>query len=516
MQKRKPKKLNCNIWIIGIIVALLYAQHYAVPMFFDDYGYASLSYGWNGNQHGMLYTIGDVFNFLKFQYLNWGGRIVYFFFEIMVFRIGGVRLIQVLQTLIITGIILLTAQIIMKNIGERNILQLPVIYILSFAMYGTFALFCAADGIYWYTSSVLYVWPFLPFLLGILINMQNQVKRRWINLAYMFLMFLAAFSQEQVAVLIIVYSVLDFSFELLLKKEKLEIALHGMIGACVGGGLEILAPGNFNRASNAMYSEFSNYNIIQKIKYNFPKLLEINIGDYNWIFIIILSVVLVEVCLQFEKKVFHRMVPVILALILGIIYGRFNTIPEKITLCIKIVWCILFTTILILYFIKNSSWKMLALLIGGLCSQGMMLVIPSISVRSCLPFMFVLHIVSLNAMIEFGKIEKYKKLSILIMMCIGLYGIVNFSYILHGYWVNYETQQMNHYKLLEASYQKLETKEKSEIVLYKLLDDKFANIMQYREGYDYMIYWICKYYEIPENINFIWRDSLYWCEKNTK
>ena len=22
MQKRKPKKLNCNIWIIGIIVAL--------------------------------------------------------------------------------------------------------------------------------------------------------------------------------------------------------------------------------------------------------------------------------------------------------------------------------------------------------------------------------------------------------------------------------------------------------------------------------------------------------------
>ena len=97
MQKRKPKKLNCNIWIIGIIVALLYAQHYAVPMFFDDYGYASLSYGWNGNQHGMLYTIGDVFNFLKFQYLNWGGRIVYFFFEIMVFRIGGVRLIQVLR-----------------------------------------------------------------------------------------------------------------------------------------------------------------------------------------------------------------------------------------------------------------------------------------------------------------------------------------------------------------------------------------------------------------------------------
>ena len=75
---------------------------------------------------------------------------------------------------------------------------------------------------------------------------------------------------------------------------------------------------------------------------------------------------------------------------------------------------------------------------------------------------------------------------------------------------------MNHYKLLEASYQKLETKEKSEIVLYKLINDKFANIMQYREGYDYMIYWICKYYEIPENINFIWRDSLYWCEKNTK
>lgn len=74
--KNKLKKIA---FMIGAIFScLIIIQHQYVVMSFDDYGYASLTYGWTGNTEGMDYTIKNIFQFLKWHYLNHGGRILYF------------------------------------------------------------------------------------------------------------------------------------------------------------------------------------------------------------------------------------------------------------------------------------------------------------------------------------------------------------------------------------------------------------------------------------------------------
>ena len=99
------------LFISIVIVLLIFVQHHYIYIYFDDYGYASLSYAGFDNHAGMQYGLSDILQFLKFHYFNWGGRILYFFFEIVILRVGGLPLIQLIQALIITSIIMVSAKI---------------------------------------------------------------------------------------------------------------------------------------------------------------------------------------------------------------------------------------------------------------------------------------------------------------------------------------------------------------------------------------------------------------------
>lgn len=87
-------------------------QHHYVTIYFDDYGYASLSYAGFENNAGMSYGLDEIFQFLKAYYLNWGGRVLYFFFEIIIFRLGGLPLMQVVQAVIIVLIVIISGKIV--------------------------------------------------------------------------------------------------------------------------------------------------------------------------------------------------------------------------------------------------------------------------------------------------------------------------------------------------------------------------------------------------------------------
>ena len=70
-------------WTLVLIYVVI--QHAFVWMYFDDYGYASITY--LGDQFnatgGTDFSFLDILGFLKYHYLHWGGRIVGFFFEII-------------------------------------------------------------------------------------------------------------------------------------------------------------------------------------------------------------------------------------------------------------------------------------------------------------------------------------------------------------------------------------------------------------------------------------------------
>ena len=264
--KENKKRIWC---LMGCLLSLLiFVQHHYVYMYFDDFGYASLSYGWTENKAGMSYTLSDICKFLSWHYFNWGGRILYFFFEILTFRIGGLELIQSVQAIIVILICIVSGKIVTfvtKCDSNKTI-------VLLLFLYGTINIETLRDGVYWYSASVAYVWPLLPFLGSIYFYLLLQTgETNFRKNMLMILTFLAAFSQEQVAVIVITCDILLIFFSFFIGRKNYGhrhipgYLLGTGISAVLGGMITIVAPGNFMRAEGERYADFYSHSIEERL-----------------------------------------------------------------------------------------------------------------------------------------------------------------------------------------------------------------------------------------------------------
>ena len=183
---------------------------------------------------------------------------------------------------------------------------------------------------------------------------------------------------------------------------------------------------------------------------------------------------------------------------------------NSICLIIRVVWAIYFCVLLLIALWRKQRYELLALVVGGACSQGMMLVSPSISERCHTMFEFILHIILVYAIMSIYSEKCEKKLVVLINSCIvvvvTIYSCINITYILNGYRNNYEINQINHYKLVEASRNVKADIPEDVINLYKLNDDRFANIMGYDSLHTFIESWMKNYYELPAETRFRWME----------
>lgn len=504
--------------IIGIVFAcMILIQHQYVFMSFDDYGYASLSYGWTDNTAGMNYRAGDILQFLKWHYLNWGGRVLYFFFEIAVFKLGKAALIQVVQAVIIIMISILSGKIVAEEIKCEGWQSISLCLIL----YGTLCLRSVRDSVYWYSASVSYVWPLLPLLgciwLTILRRRKETRLRKW---AAVLLAFMAAFSQEQTSVLIIVWSamcILSVCLEQRQENEKIHIPgyliLMG-ISAVAGGAITIMAPGNFVRAGTC--DEYYSKNILIRTIENAGKIINCNIGYWNWVFVLIMTIVIGTAAAIYFKS---RKILVLACIFAGyyvlerIFPGRMQTVPLLFGVVVRFVWALCFFGILFMYYYKRKNHLLLSLLIAGICSQGAMIVSPSILTRCHTVMEFILHLILAECIISIGNsdlIKQQKRKMMGYYVCVGLlclYALCNFSSIIGGYKQNGEINQVNHERLTEAAQSFEAGHDIEEVELYKLYDDRYATNMPYQDGYNYIEWWMKNYYELPEEVRFVWREA---------
>lgn len=97
--------------ILLVLSILLYIQHRHVYMYFDDYGYASLTYGNDQYYNDGVLTFSNLINYLVWHYNNWGGRILCFFLEISLLHIG-VDAVRIVQSVLIAGILLFSVRLI--------------------------------------------------------------------------------------------------------------------------------------------------------------------------------------------------------------------------------------------------------------------------------------------------------------------------------------------------------------------------------------------------------------------
>lgn len=518
----KTKKVLIIIsCLFGFLILL---QHHYVFIMFDDYGYASLTYGWTENHSGMLYSLKDILKFLSWHYLNWGGRILCIFYEIIILKIGGPELIQIVQAIIILMICIISGKIIALVTKCNAWLSVA----LSLIFYGTMNLSTLRDGVYWYNASILYVWPLLPLLASIYLYLHLQKKDTNLKKCFIvFLVFVASFSHEQISILAIVWivSIIFFTFwknrQSNSKKNIPHYLFAMLISAVLGGMITVLAPGNFLRSGTAIYDEFYSKNFWTRTIENIGKIIDINIGSYNWMLVLSMTIFFgAATAIYFKSKKIGILTGIFL---LYFITEKILVIPVQAGTIVRFVWAICFFGMLFAYYFRRGNYLFMGMLIAGICSQGMLVISPSIAVRSHVPMEFILHIVLVECIISIYMSEFYltkRTFHICLTACIigiCIYAAYNSGEIISGYKNNDEINKINHYKLIEAKARNAAGDEVTEIDLYKLRDDNYANCMPYHPGHEYIEFWMKNYYELPQNIHFVWHnidDSIQWYIKS--
>ena len=131
----KKEAINHKIvFLFVIFMIFLYAQHQFVYLYFDDYGYASLSYGYTENTKGMNYSVLDAVKYMWWHYFNWGGRVLYYLLGILSMK-AGVGCIRLLQSVFLFGISVYSYFLVKSKDDEKgNFVKAVVIVLLYGAM----------------------------------------------------------------------------------------------------------------------------------------------------------------------------------------------------------------------------------------------------------------------------------------------------------------------------------------------------------------------------------------------
>lgn len=501
----KSIEKRAMIFISCMIALMILLQHHYVSMQFDDYGYASLSYAGFENHVGMSYGLAEILRFLKAHYFNWGGRVVYFFFEIGIFRLGGLPLMQTVQAVIIILIGVVSGKIVALATEADSYKCIA----LTMVLYGTFHLNTLRDGVYWYSASVLYVWPMLPFLGSVYLYLCNEKRERAVGKAVCILLaFLAACSQEQIAVLVTVTYILIILFCRFGKKKKAPGYLFGMgISAIAGSIFTVFAPGNMVRASSGIYEEFYNKGFLPRIINNIGYIINDNTGRYNCVFVFFMTVfcgTAIALCLK------SRIIAVMTVVFsVCLVIEMFLPVSKEMGVIAGGLWLLIFIPLLMFYYLKRDSYLFLSLLAAGACTQIMMVASPAIPLRLHTMFEFILHIIVAENVVyvyrngkENKKIQAVLKIGVVVMT---LYAVCNMAFVIEDYRNNYKVNQRNHYELIEAAEEYKNKGEVETVVLCKLKSDAFAQMMPYQEGYGFIEVWMKNYYELPAETVFEWK-----------
>ena len=190
MENRLAKIERTTLFVRLIFIAFFVyqmIQHSLVWFYHDDFGYAVLHYGNDVGTMGFDYGLGDILNYLHWHYMNWGGRVLFFFLQIVLIRLGeGLTLIRIFQAFLLTVMMYGTYRIARGKKKDSILLALT-----AALLWGSISIYVIRDGVYWFSASSIYTWPVCFLLLGILVLKRYiSVPSPWLRQILLFLLFL--------------------------------------------------------------------------------------------------------------------------------------------------------------------------------------------------------------------------------------------------------------------------------------------------------------------------------------
>lgn len=507
--EKKFKKDIVYYFILTIFFFIVLFQMANVFYYHDDYGYLSLSYaGINiPNAKGISYGIKEILQFLYQHYMIWGGRILYFFVEIIIGKnIWGWRIVQTIVTTLMIYIL------IKKIDRERNIFTSMIIIM----MYLSLPAAVVIDGLYWFTASVLYLFPMLPFWIGCFLFYKNCFKENISDsekkLMYICL-FLATFSQEQISCGAVFFITICSLAKLWMERKKnCKISKEIIISClCTYSGFLILmlSPGNWKRATN------DDMSLVKRIIEHSGILVHYCYLEDGKVFQIltILIVMLMGIYLYKRKVINIIFMCISTVFSLSLLYinlkylkGTYNALMMLFNynrnVCILILLChVLLTISIVFLYCKNikKDMEVFTFLASGIIMMCFMVIAPSaVAYRSTLPFYIIMIFVVSDMANEIYSIEKIKNLNIVWTSICFILASVNYMTIADGYGINQVVNKSNDVILRDASRQIKDGEDIDSITLYKLIDKKYGSTEPYKA--EYILRFVRNYYELPEHV----------------
>lgn len=511
--KLSTRQLNIFLLLLLGFAVLWHLQSY-VGMYYDDYGNASLSYGFTvPDVEGTNYSLSQLFEWAKHCYLNWGGRILYAAAFIIPLLRNGISAFMTVQSVVMILICAAAYQIICRYTDKKYAIpSIAMLYIL----YGLIGSGIHSRGTYWASASVLYVWPLLPLFASFLLYIKTcENIKKGIEVSYKrvlpsmgVLLFFAACSQEQIGISVLLYYIFYILFDHLKewkRYKKLDIFVLAI--SIISYLILFCAPGNFKRLNGN--EGFAGLSLFGKIAFNMPKVLGVffdrGMARFNillWIGMCIMTVYLVK---KNAGLSFFGLSTGLIGLVYAGLLTEVIRLPGLIQNCFYFFFLLNLLLLSLFYFSYTKRMAVNALVIAAGGSVFCLLYSPSVHARSYIEYLYIvfilLVILFLDAYERYSFYSLFQAAAIIFMAVLGLKSIGNFHQSLEGYRENYFALEFNHQRLKNYDNEQGEM-----IFLSKLANDEYRLELPYDPGFSYIEYWMKEYYNIPQSVVFQWGD----------
>lgn len=503
-------------WISAAILLVmawcLWKQFSTVMIYYDDYGYYSLTYGAVGHR-GDIYSLSELISFLKNHYMHVNGRILYFFIWLLLYEFGKLKLVQFAAALSVSGIIFLIWKIIISNHRAEPISAMFLIcdcyWLIGITMH--------RQGTYWFAAFWNYVLPLLPFLLFCLLYFQKYIQQKSIaiQLFLTLLIFTAAFSQEQIGVAVVGFTLMIGIWEYV-KKNFNRWNIGYILAAMIGSSIVLMSPGIQQRGAQKAMTELP---FIQQIACNIKALITLFFNPSNRLFLIALfiSCTLISLFMQKQEisKVWKALDCTFAAVCLGLVgvYMHTNLISnafQQPVATIIIGFGILIVGIIIQvsrFYASRKEYGHLIIFYTAIIAIACLVVVSELPMRLMIFPTFLLFVLVVDGfeIIRFmGVNRRVSLISICIVMCLVAWKNGHNIYL--GYSLNKSIHTSNDHMLRDAS-QKIKDGERiSEIRLQKVSDILYCCDMPYISGFEIMVPWIRNYYDLPSEVELRYLD----------
>lgn len=531
--------------VFAAFYVFLLMQFGNVFIYYDDYGYLSLSYGTHIHVAGSEYSFSELLAFMRGHYFNSNGRLLYMFLYCFVHMLGGIRGVQVFMATAVLAVVMLLFFIVKQMLegrleaaeeekrscreedevyGTLGPVALAALAAFLCLLYGTLGIMVQRMGTYWYAASFIYVVPAITFLVFALYFYRTVFLPKGEKMGVLrmclcaVLGFLAAWSQEQWFVTTVSFVIICLGIKLW-RDRKLELYEILTFLVCGAGGLIIIfSPAVSSRMNSAGNAEFAALSFLGKLEKNIPLLMNLFFSGENIRYLMFFFPMMIFMgCMTAAKD--RKLLPLHLgfsavsaAVFAGILLkqkfhvfapGAYSALTANLLL-LYVAFC--FAEVILFYRAEKQIFGS-AVFAAVVLSVGSAAIVPEVPLRIFYPFLYLswLLFAYLYGRILLIEARRIPLSAACTLAFLAIISIPNLKSIYTGYKMNYQVLMYDDAVFKKSAEAIRQGADIETIEVYELPDLLCKNEVVYDENFSFMIAWMRQYYDLPEYVEFEYR-----------